>query len=277
MDMSLKTIANPVIRSGREFLLVRAPALEAWARERDLSPRQAMAAALAEGIFPECFERNFPSLSAGEQLRLLQSCVLVAGLGGLGGALAVLLARVGVGHLLLADGDVFTPANLNRQLLATRSTLGQNKSQVTARHLQDLNDAVLATAIPLFLDPSNLKSYLSQVQVAVDGLDTTQARRDLLTAAWESGVPAVHGAVAGRFGQVATLMPDDAAGLTRLLNVLGTEPATTREVLAPTVTLVASLQVQEALRIILGQPPAYQRGLAHFDGDTGRLEIIPLD
>jgi molybdopterin/thiamine biosynthesis adenylyltransferase len=231
---------------------------------------------LAAGLFPECYERNFPCLSPGEQLRLFKSRVLVAGLGGLGGALAMLLARVGVGRLLLADGDVFAPSNLNRQLLATRSTLGQGKAQVTARHLEDLNPAIEAEAVPHFLNQDNLKSYLPRVDVVVDGLDTVRTRRELVTAAWEAGVPVVHGAVAGRFGQVATLVPQDEGGLSRLLNVLGTEPETAREVLAPTVTLVASLQVQEAVRLLLGQPPAYRGNLAHFDGDTGRLEILPL-
>jgi molybdopterin/thiamine biosynthesis adenylyltransferase len=275
--MSLKTLATRGFRGGREFQVVSATALETWARDRRLSPRQAVESALTEGVFPECYERNFPCLSAAQQLTLFQARVLVAGLGGLGGALAVLLARVGVGGFLLADGDAFTATNLNRQLLATHRTLGRSKARVTARHLQDLNPALQAEAIPHFLHEGNLKGYLSRVQVAVDGLDTIRARRELATAAWEAGVPLVHGAVTGRFGQVATLLPDDAAGLDQLLNVLAVEPKAGREVLAPTVTLVASLQAQETVRLLLGQPPAYQGRLAHFDGDTGRLEIIALE
>jgi molybdopterin/thiamine biosynthesis adenylyltransferase len=274
--MSLQSISRRVLRARREFHLVTAPALEAWARDHNLSPRQAVAAALEAGVFPECYERNFPCLSAAQQLTLFQAPVLVAGLGGLGGALAILLARVGVGHLLLADGDVFAPSNLNRQLLATHSTLGQSKARVTAGHLQDLNPALMAEPIPHFLNPGNLKALLPRVRLVVDGLDTVGARRELATAAWEAGVPLVHGAVVGRFGQVATLIPDDEAGLSQLFNVLGLEPEAAWEVLAPTVTLVASLQVQEAVRLLLGQPPAYQGFLAHFDGDTGRLELLPL-
>jgi molybdopterin/thiamine biosynthesis adenylyltransferase len=275
--MSLKTLATRGFRGGREFLKVSAAGLKEWAQNGNLTPRQALEAALTAGIFPECYERNFPCLSAAEQLRLFQARVLVAGLGGLGGSLAVLLARVGVGSLLLADGDAFAPSNLNRQLLATQSTLGRSKAQVTARHLQDLNPGVEVQAIPHFLTRDLLQTCLPQVRVVVDGLDTIRARRELAIAAWEAGVPLVHGAVAGRFGQVATLMPGDEAGLSQLLNVLGLEPEAAREVLAPTVTLVASLQAQEAVRLLLGQEPAYQGFLAHFDGDTGRLEIIPLD
>ena len=62
--------------------------------------------------------------------KLARSRVLVLGLGGVGGAAAEMLARLGVGRLTLADGDVFSPSNLNRQLGALSSTLGRNKAEV---------------------------------------------------------------------------------------------------------------------------------------------------
>lgn len=273
---SLKSLAQQVSRGGQEFLLVTEAGLRAWAQSQNLSPRQALEAALEEGIFPECYERNFPSLSAPEQLRLFLSSVLVVGLGGLGGCQALLLARLGVGRLLLADGDVFTPANLNRQLLATHHTLGQNKARVTARHLADLNDGLIVEAIDHFLDAGNLHTYLPQVQVVLDALDTISARLQLFDAAHHARVPLVHGAVLGKFGQVTTIMPDDTLSFAKLYPPAAASSESGREVLAPTVTVTASLQVQEAVRLILGHPPAYQGHLAHFDGDTGRLEILPL-
>ena len=274
----LKSIATRFSRGSREAQRVTAAALGQWADSRQVSLRQAMEAALAAGIFPECWERNFPSLSPAEQLRLFRSSVLVAGLGGLGGFLAELLARVGVGRLLLADGDHFSPSNLNRQLLATQQTLGLNKAVVTAHRLRAINPAILAEPFPHFLTPDNLGGCLSQVQVVVDGLDTIAARQGLAAASRDAGVPLVHGAVTGNFGQVSTVMPADAAGGAAVRHpVLARDAAPAREVLAPTVTLVASLQVQEAMRLLLGQAPAYRDHLAHFDGDTGRLEILPLE
>lgn len=274
--MPLESIVIRVIRSGQELQLAADGALAEWAHRRGLTRRQAYEAALAAGIFPECYERNFPSLGAAEQLALFRSSALVVGLGGLGGSLAVLLARVGVGRLLLADGDTFTASNLNRQLLATHSTLGLSKAQVTARHLTDINPGLIVEAVPHFLDQANLAPYLSQVQVALDGLDTVRARRELFAAAAAAGVPLVHGAVQGRFGQVATIMPADAATGDRIYPPAAGELETAREVLAPIVTLVASLQVQEAVRVLLGQPPAYRGRLAHFDGETGRLVILAV-
>jgi molybdopterin/thiamine biosynthesis adenylyltransferase len=274
--MPLRSIARQAQRGEREFLLAPQESLCSWAAAHGLSLRQAIEAALEADIFPECFERNFPSLTPAEQLTLWRSRALVAGLGGLGGCQAQLLARVGVGQLYLADGDAFAPSNLNRQLLATAKTLGQNKAAVTARHLQDVNAALIVEAIPEFLDQENLRKFLPPVQVLLDALDTLTARRDLIKAARQFGVPVVHGAVRGAFGQVTTILPQDPDLPFLFPASAPPAPETAPGVLAPTVTLVASLQVQEAIRLLLGKAPAYHGALAHFDGDIGRLEILPL-
>jgi hypothetical protein len=144
----LQTLAVGQFRGGREFRVVSAADLEQWAQDQNLTPRQALAAALTAGIFPECWERNFPALTAAQQLTLWRSRILLTGLGALGGTQAVLLARVGVGNLWLPDGGVFAPSNLNRQSLATQRTLGRSKAKVTARHLKAINPALRLTAIP---------------------------------------------------------------------------------------------------------------------------------
>ncbi len=275
--MLLRSIAIRAIRDEREFSLAPQEGLGSWAADQNLTLRQAIELALEAGIFPECFERNFPSLTPAEQLTLWRSSVLVAGLGGLGGLQAMLLARAGVGRLLLADGDSFAPSNLNRQLLATAATLGQNKALVTAQHLLKVNAALDVQAIPEFLEGDRLRDFLPSVQVVLDALDTLTARRDLITAAQQAGVPVVHGAVRGVFGQVSTILPQDPGDFPYLFPPGEPPPAETAPgVLAPTVSLVASLQAQEALRLLLGKEPAYRGVLAHFDGDTGRLEILPL-
>jgi len=273
---SLKSLARGSLRAGQEVQVIPQEDLRNWARANNLTLRQAVAAALEAAIFPENLERNFPSFSSKDQLKLWHSSALVAGLGGLGGTLAELLARVGVGRLLLADGDAFVPSNLNRQWLAREGTLGQNKAQVAAHHLQDINPALVTEAIPEYLTPGNLSPYLSQVQVAVDGLDNLKARRDLFEAAQRTGVPLVHGAVVGRFGQVTTILPADPEAFRSVYADDSAEVEKGREILAPVASLIASLQVQEAVRLLLGRPPVYHGRLAHYDGDTGTLELLPL-
>jgi molybdopterin/thiamine biosynthesis adenylyltransferase len=83
----------------------------------------------------------------------------------------------------------------------------------------------------------------------------------------------VHGAVVGRYGQVATVLPGDADGFARLYPDTAMELEGGREILAPVAALTAGLQALEAVRLLLGQPPAYHGRLAHFDGDTGVLEL----
>ncbi len=271
-----RSLVHTGTRDGQDFRTISDHDLRNWAQRHEFTMRQAVAGALRAGIFPECFERNFPSLSVPEQARLFDSSVLVAGLGGLGGALAVLLARVGVGRFILADGDVFTLSNLNRQCLATRPTLGENKAQIGAAHLLEINPALRAEGIPDYLNSENLPEYLSQVQVVADGLDNLGSRRELFAAAQKAGVPLVHGAVEARFGQVTTVLPNDPSSFSTIYADAAGKSKESREILAPVVALTASLQAQEAIRVLLGEPPLYHGRMAHFDGDTGTLQLLRL-
>lgn len=274
---TLPAQARKYSRGGRDFWVITETELIAWGQTQNLDLRQSFRLALRAGVFPECLERNFPGLNAAEQLSLWESSVLVAGLGGLGGVQAMLLARVGVGRLLLADGDVFSLSNLNRQILATHKTLGLNKAMVTSQCIEDINPAILTEAVTDFLTPDNLPSYLSQVQVVVDGLDSMPARLHLFNAARQAGRPLIHGAVAESFGQVSTILPDEPIPFEKLYPTSHRKSAAAVPgVLATTVTLVASLQVQEAVRLLLGGPPAYSGRLVHFDGETGQLESLTL-
>jgi molybdopterin/thiamine biosynthesis adenylyltransferase len=257
-------------------LVIESGKLEGWAEKHGFSVRQAYEQALGAGIFIDSLERNFPSLTAPEQLRLFRSSVLVVGLGGLGGYQATILARLGVGRLLLADGDCFVPTNLNRQLLATRDNMGRSKALITAEFLGGIHPALELRPLEEYLDAAKFTAYLRQVDLGLDALDSLAARRQFLAAARQAGKPVIHGAVLGQDGQVTTIFPtDDLAFESRYLNPssFDSEPP---PVLAPTVSLVASLQVQEAVRLLLQRPLAYHGRLAYLDGDTGRLEFFPL-
>jgi molybdopterin-synthase adenylyltransferase len=276
LSNSLLELAHTCSRQRQNFLMLEQERLEAWAVQHHLTLREAYQQVLAAGIFPESLERNFPTFKVQEQLRLFTSSVLIAGLGGLGGYQAQLLVRVGVGRLLLADGDRFAPANLNRQLLATRDTLGRTKAGVTADFLRRINPAVEVQSLQEYLDPVSYPVFLTQVDLALDALDTFTARRQLLTAARKAGRPVIHGAVLGQDGQLTTILPgDEPVFESEYLN----NPSLSSEsppVVAPSVAFIAGLQVQEAVRLLLSLPLAYHGSLAYLDGDTGRLEFFPL-
>jgi molybdopterin/thiamine biosynthesis adenylyltransferase len=196
-------------------------------------------------------------------------------LGGLGGYQSQLLARLGLGRLLVADGDRFAPSNLNRQLLATSASLGESKTRTTAEVLRQISPALEIQVLEEYLVKDTYALYLPQVDLALDALDTIPARLELLAAARQTGKPVVHGAVLGQDGQVSTILPGDPLSfesrhLSQALADVESPP-----VLAPIVSLVASLQVQEAVRLLLRKPLAYHGRLAYLDGDTGCLEFFP--
>lgn len=96
--------------------------------------------------------------------RLGQAHVLVAGLGGVGGACAESLCRAGVGRITLLDHDHFVPSNLNRQLLATQAVIGRNKAEVAVERLESIRDDLDYRALPRFL-------HASEVVPLLDGHD----------------------------------------------------------------------------------------------------------
>jgi molybdopterin-synthase adenylyltransferase len=276
LNKSIKDLAQPNSRQRRNFMVIETGVLEAWAAQHNLSLREAYQQALANGIFPENLERNFPTFSGREQLRLFNSTVLVAGLGGLGGYQAQLLARVGVGRLVLADGDCFAATNFNRQPLATKDTLGRAKAGATADFINRINPALEVQAVKKYLDPGNYPVILAKVDLVLDALDSFGDRRELLMAARKAGTPVIHGAVLGQNGQITTILPEDEPIFASSYLNQPSHFAEPPSVVAPSVSLVASLQVQEAIRLLLNLPLAYHGILAYLDGDIGRPEFFPL-
>ena len=138
--------------------------------------------------------------------RLQHSRVAICGLGGVGSFACEALARAGVGHLRLVDHDLVNPTNLNRQLLALRSTLGLPKVEVAAARVLDINPECQVDARRAFLNNDTVAELLlPRVDLVIDAIDSVNAKCALLQAAVEGGLPIVSSMGAGgRFdgGQV---------------------------------------------------------------------------
>ena len=114
--------------------------------------------------------------------RLKNAKVAIFGVGGVGGYAVEALARSGVGTLHLYDDDTVSESNLNRQLAALHSTIGQPKAEVMARRVRDINPACQVEAIRLFYLPQNADQVdLSQYDYVVDCIDTVAAKLELVT------------------------------------------------------------------------------------------------
>lgn len=118
--------------------------------------------------------------------------VILFGLGGVGGYTAEALARAGVGHLTLVDHDAVSLTNLNRQILATRSTVGQNKVEVAANRIRDIDPEIEVIACKTFYLPETAGEFdFAEYDYVVDAIDTVTGKLSLIAQAKAAGVPVI--------------------------------------------------------------------------------------
>lgn len=130
--------------------------------------------------------------------RLAEARVLVVGVGGVGGYAAEMLARSGVGHLTLIDADDVAPTNLNRQLIALRSTLGQPKTDLFARRFKDINSGVDVEPLRIFLNPENVDEILDRgFDYVIDAIDTVAPKTSLIAGCLRRGMRIISSMGAG--------------------------------------------------------------------------------
>lgn len=131
--------------------------------------------------------------------RLRQAHVLVVGVGGVGAYAAEMLCRAGVGRLTLVDADIVQPTNINRQLPALHSTLGQPKVEVLAARFRDINPEVELTVLPVFLKDENIPQLLdaARYDFVVDAIDTLAPKCHLITEALRRRIKIVSSMGAG--------------------------------------------------------------------------------
>ena len=141
----------------------------------------------------EAFARNIGFLTLAEQERLHRAAVALPGLGGVGGAHLVTLARTGIGRFHLADFDRFEAANVNRQHGARVSTFGRPKLDVMRQELLAINPYAQVRSFPEGVNPENIDAFLEDVDVLVDSIDffSLELRRLLFRRAREKGIPAI--------------------------------------------------------------------------------------
>ncbi len=226
--------------------------------------------------FPDRYDRNFISLSADEQQHLAEARVGVFGCGGLGGSVIEALARIGVGHLRVVDGDVFEQSNLNRQLLCTELALGHEKALVAAERIRAINGDVEAEPIVAYLDESNAADMLADLDCAVDCLDNLEARFWLGHACQQVGIPVAYGAIAGWFGQVCTVYPGDPSFATVYGAVEGESIHKQLGNLPFTAYVTAAVQAAEAVKVLLGKSGQLRNRLLMIDLLGGTVDEIEL-
>lgn len=252
---------------------------KAIAYRHSVSRRDVQIEALSADIVPLRYLRNIGTIGTDGQVALLNAKVAVVGIGGLGGTIAANLARVGVGALVLIDGDVFSEDNLNRQAFSSEEVVGLPKAEVAAGQIAAINGAVEVTAIGKRVDAERLTAILPGCSAAVDALDSIPSRFALSDAASRVGVPLVHGSVAGFAGQVATLAPA-AGGFAAIFGDREGLPERGVEVslgnLPGVVGTVANIQTVEVIKILTGRGDPISGKLLFIDLESVLFDLFDI-
>jgi len=213
------------------------------------------------------------TLDGWDQEKLGKSCVLVAGVGGLGSASSLYLAAAGVGRLRLCDPDRVELPDLNRQVLYSMSSLGKPKVGEAARRLSALNPE---TAVEIFeerVTAENIDRLAAECDVIIDGLDIMEGRFVLNAYSVRTGIPYVFGAVHGWEGMAALIHPPHTGCLSCLMPGL---PPPKAVVSAPGFLpgTIGVLQAAEALKHLMGVEETLAGRLFVYDGRSLTFDLV---
>jgi len=222
-----------------------------------------------------------PEVDFTGQERLLDSRVLVIGLGGLGSPASMYLAASGVGHLILCDDDRVDLGNLQRQIAHRTADVGRPKVESARDTLLAMNPTVDVTTLERRLNHTELCAQLREVDVVLDCSDNFATRFAINDAALATGTPLVVGAAIRFHGQVLSVDPrqDTSPCYRCLYPEEGRQAATCSQngVFAPLVGVVGSLQAAEAAKLILGIGNPLLGQLLIYDALQGHVKKITVE
>ncbi len=224
----------------------------------------------------ERYCKNMTTLSLQENHHIQKCKVCVIGCGGLGGYIIEMLGRIGVGFITAVDGDTFESSNLNRQLLSDEDSIGMKKALKAKERMKLINSSVKLNAITEPFTIENGKAILANHDVIVDALDNIKTRLLLEDYCESLELPLVHGAIAGWYGQIITIYPGDRA----LHNIYLNEEfdGAEKELGNPSFTppLVASIQVSEVLKILIGRGNLLRNKILYINTLEQEYNVLEL-
>ncbi len=231
--------------------------------------------------FDERYSRQllFPGIGEEGQRRLGQARVAIVGVGAIGSVSAGLLARAGVGRLRLVDRDFVEPSNLQRQSLFDESdaTEGLPKAAAAARKIANFNCQVVVEPEVADLTPENVECLLEGAQVVLDGTDNFETRYLINDYCVKNRVPWLYAAAVGSYAVTLNVLPGETACLACVFPEAprgALETCDTAGVLNSAVSLVASVQAGEALKLLVGAGDHVRRTLLSWDAWSNQRSEI---
>ncbi|WP_129409797.1 HesA/MoeB/ThiF family protein [Marinitoga lauensis] len=178
--------------------------------------------------------------------KIRKAKILVAGAGGLGSNVLMHLSRLGVGELYIFDAGILDMPDLNRQILYDHEDLGKKKVFVAKEKLMKINPEI---EVHIYDERIYENTKLPEVDLAIDCFDNFESRKILDMKIHELKIPLIHGGVERFFGQVTDILPGKTKSLREILGDVE-DTKETKLVTPYAVSIIASLQVNEAIKII---------------------------
>jgi adenylyltransferase/sulfurtransferase len=213
------------------------------------------------------------------QLKLRNARVCLIGVGGLGSPVALKLVGMGIGYLRFVDRDIVSRSDLHRQHLYDAESIGMPKVEVAYQKLNRLNPDVTLEPIPESLNSRNAEELISGMDVVIDGLDRPEPRYVVNRVCNELKIPYVFGAAIEAFGNVSTILPGQTFCLECFMPGLKDEdlPVCGLVGVHPSaIGIVSSVQVSEAVRVLIGQEPKLFNKLLYLDLREFEFNILDI-
>lgn len=213
----------------------------------------------------------FSGIGKEGQQRLLQSRVLIVGCGALGSAQAESLARAGVGNLRIVDRDFVEASNLQRQTMFTEQDAAERipKAIAAASHIREFAASINVEPEIADVNNSNIERFIKDCDVVLDGTDNFATRYLINDACVKHEVNWIYGAAVGSYGVTMTIQPHQTACLRCVFEeappAASAPTCDTAGVIMPIISIVAAVQVAEALKLLTGQEASLHRSLMQFD------------
>ena len=212
----------------------------------------------------------FPGIGRDGQARLARGRVAIVGCGATGACVSGLLARAGVGQLLIIDRDYVEPSNLQRQSLFDEADAAESvpKAVAAARKIAAFNSDVHVKAEVADLTPENIEALLSETDLILDATDNFETRYLINDFAVKHGIPWIYAAAVAAYAVTMNVIPGETACLACMFPAppQGTvETCDTAGILNGAVNLVGSIQATEAIKFLVGARDKLRRTLLSFD------------
>jgi adenylyltransferase/sulfurtransferase len=223
----------------------------------------------------ERYRRQISVVGEDGQVKIGQTRLLIAGAGGLGSTAALFAAMAGFGTIRIIDPDCIEETNLNRQLLYREADIGRPKAVTAAKALLAMNSSIDVEPVTAAIGTVPAMDLIGKIDIVIDGLDNYPARFLLADAAWKCGIPFIHGAVEGFYGQVSTIVPTTSPCLRCIIP----NPPPPREtpIIGVTTGMIGCVQITEAIKLATGNGVPISDHLWLWDGIRQKSDRLRIE